>query len=166
MFAETSLGKEIVRVERLRQFCACANRFFLSVPFLLALMVSTALVPIFECELQATMVYICLMSVILLICDDILTVFFPVLLACAFLTRCYDCYNEFIHYKFWLLPLLFALILHIHLYPKKIRAGETFPGLCLVSIAVTLGVWKSGWGTIKWISLYYLFGLGDRKSVV
>lgn len=147
-------------MEQLRQFRTAANRFFLGTPFFVSLMVLTAFVPIFECELQATMVYICLISAILLICDDILTVFFPFLLACVFLTRCYNCYDEFIVYKFWLVPFLVALVLHFCLYRQKISLGETSLGLCLVSVAVTLGAWKSGLGENLMISLYYLIGLG------
>lgn len=147
-------------MERLRQIRSFLDRFFLSTPFLLALLVSTIFVPIFERELEATIVYICLISLLLLLCDDILTVFFPVLLLCTFLTRCYDCYNRFFPYRFWLLPVVVALFLHFCLYRQKIRVGETFPGLCLVSIAVTLSVWRNGLGEIKWISLYYLLGLG------
>ena len=152
-------------MKRFQQFQTCANRFFLSVPFFLALLAATTLVPIFEIELQATIAYIFLIGIILLICDDILAVFLPALFLCSFLTRCYDCYDRFIPYKFWLLPAFAALILHFCLYRRKISVGETFWGLCAVSVAVTVSALRSlrtgeGWGEIKWVSLYYLFGLG------
>ena len=154
-----------MQMERFRRFQIHTNRFFLGIPFLFALLAVTALVPIFEIELQATIAYIFLISIILLVCGDIMAVFFPALLLCAFVTRCYDCYDRFIPYKWWLIPAFAAMILHFCLYRRKIRLGETFWGLCAVSVAVTVSSLHSlrsgeGWGEITWIALYYLFGLG------
>lgn len=116
----------------------------------------------YKAQVAGTIVFGIIISAILVICDDILSVFYPSLVFSMFVLKCYNSFSVFI--KCWPLGIVViaSVIFHFVLYRKKIVIGQTFWGIVGVAVAVTLG----GLGKITAkeyfnpTALYYTIGLG------
>jgi hypothetical protein len=103
-----------------------------------------------------------LMSVILVICDDIIASTMPFLLACCLSIKCYDSFGVFINYIGYIAIPIVAVIFHFYVFHRRYPLGATWKGIIAVAIAVTLG----GLGKISAAeyfsptALYYTVGLG------
>lgn len=139
-----------------------ANRIFTSNLFCLLMFALSVGVIVTGAHVAGLLITCTLVTVILLLCDDIKTTTVPVLCAAVFLSQCYDSYNTFIKFAWIAVPVAAALIFNFIAYRKKFKLGLTFYGLCAVSVAVTFG----GVGSISaseyfaGASLYSIAGLG------
>ena len=112
-------------------------------------------------EVIGVIVFIGLLSVILIVCDDIVTTTLPFLLVCTFSTNCYDSFDTFIKFIVFAPSPAAALVGHFIVYHRPYREfGISAYGLFMVSCALVLG--GIGAFTLKeYISgAYYLLGLG------
>ena len=111
-------------------------------------------------EVQGVIVFAAIITLLLLVCDDILPTTLPFLLLCTISTNCYDSFDTFIQFAIYAPIVITALIAHYVVYSKKLKMGESVYGICAVSIAVLLG----GVGNFSLMEyargIYYVLGLG------
>lgn len=140
-----------------------SNRFiFLSFFIAAAINVLGEYLPNYTAQLIGFYIFGIIISFILVVCDDIMTVLNPALLVSMIAIKCYNSFSIFINH--WPLGVVVVgcLIFHFIYYRRKIEIGPTFWGQLAVSIAVTLG----GLGKItaeQYFSptaLFYTLGLG------
>ncbi len=108
------------------------------------------------------MVLALMLCLILIFCDDVMATLLPALLVCSIAIQCYDSFDFFIKFV-WFVPIpVFAFLFHFIVYFEKLDWGKTWKGIVAVSIAVTLG----GLGKItapeyfNGSAIYHTFGLG------
>lgn len=118
------------------QFC---SRLFLNRYFFLFLFCLACVIVITEKTVLGAAIFIGIICLALIICEDILATTLPFLLMCVFLTTCYDSYDTFIPYAWVAVPAFAAVLFHFIVYRRRIRIGNTFLGLVAVAVAVTLG---------------------------
>lgn len=112
---------------------------FGSFPFAVFLFFLACLITVFRWEFAGVIVFVSLISLILVCCNDIASTTLPFLLLCAFVCKCYDSFSLF--FPLWriaILPLA-ALIFHFVFYRRRFSIGPTFYPLCAVAFAITLG---------------------------
>lgn len=138
-------------------------RGFLTSKFCFAwLFACAAAVVLLGKEVEGAIAFGMIISVILVVSDDIFATTLPFMLLCTFVVKCYDSFDAFKGYWLYAIPLAAALVFHFAVYRGKIRIGKTFWGLVAVAVAVTAG----GLGTItkeEYLNaqaLYYVVGLG------
>ncbi len=113
-------------------------------------------------EVNGVVIFLYIASAVLILSSRLTDAMLPALLMCVFVTRCYNSAAAFMEKIPYFVPVVVAVIVHFVLYRKQFRIGRSFPGLCAVTLAVTLG----GMGTIPSSdyfaggALYYVFGLG------
>lgn len=148
-------------IHKIRSFCGsmmCALLFLLG----------ACLVVLLKAEVVGMLVFVMAISLLLFLCDDITVTTLPFLLACMFVTKCYDSFDTFIRFApLGVIP-VGALLFHFIFYRKKFRIGSSFYGILAVALSVTLGgafiitpkEYFSG------TSLYYVLGLGIGMAAV
>ena len=116
----------------------------------------------FGYEVKGAILFVFIISLYLIVFDDMITSMLPFFLICTFTLKCYDSFDTFMAYKWAAIPAIFAVIFHFAVYRKKITIGENFWGVCAVAVAVTLGglFSISPEDYFRGISLYYVFALG------
>lgn len=162
-----------MNIENSRSFDAsdlyCKNKrlnslrqFFISRKFMILTALIGAMFIFFQAEVLGAVFFVLLMSLLLVVCDDILTTTLPFLLLCVSVLQCYNSFNTFIKFVF-LAPIpVGALIFHFVFYRRKFVTGRSLWGILAVAVAVTLG----GIGSIaardyfSGSSLYYVAALG------
>ena len=113
-------------------------------------------------ETQGAVLIILIICLELLLCQDTTITLLPFLLTCVFLCKCYNSFNIFIPFLPMAIPVVLCIILHFVIYPRKIKIGESFIPLCIISLVMIVG----GLGTIskedyfRPIALFYVFSLG------
>ena len=111
-------------------------------------------------EVIGVIAFVALITVLLVVCEDILPTTLPFLLVCTFSTNCYDSFDTFIGYAIYAPVVAVAFIAHFVMYHKPYYFGESMYGICAVSIAVLLG----GVGDFAFLDYvygaYYVLGLG------
>ena len=116
-------------------------------------------------EVQGVLVFVALISLILLICEDVMPTTLPFLLTCMVATNCYDSFDVFIRYVPYGLIVVLCILFHFIVYKKPYSTGESFSGLLFVSIALCAG----GLGRYTLMEYargaYYVFGLGFGMMV-
>lgn len=111
-------------------------------------------------EVIGVVSFAALISLILLVCEDILPTTLPFLLLCTFSTNCYDSYDTFMSYAIYAPIVILALIAHFVVYHKPFRLGQSVYGICGVSIALLLGG-IGNFGFMEYVyGSYYILGLG------
>lgn len=114
----------------------------------------------FHQEVFGVIAFVGLITLLLIVCEDILPTTLPFLLVCTFSTNCYDSFDTFIGYAIYAPVVVVALISHFVMYHKPYYFGESMYGICAVSIAVLLG----GIGNFGFLDYvyggYYVLGLG------
>ncbi|MBQ7653613.1 MAG: O-antigen ligase family protein [Clostridia bacterium] len=118
--------------------------------------------PNYSSQLVGFYIFGTVISFILVVCDDIMTVLYPALLVSMFSIKCYNSFEIFIRHWPLGVVVVACLVFHFIYYRFKVEIGPTFWGLLGVSVAVTLG----GVGKItaeQYFSptaLFYTLGLG------
>ncbi len=111
-------------------------------------------------EVQGVLLFVALLAVLLVVCEDILPTLFPFLTLCAFAANCYDSFDTFIVYAIYAPVLAACIAFHFVVYRKRYTSGESVKGIVAVSIALCLG----GFGRYSVADYvkgaYYVFGLG------
>ena len=137
-----------------------ARALFGSVPFMLFETVLALCVAMLRTEVVGAVVFVLLICLKLVVCEDILVTTLPFLLVSAFLTSCYDSFNTFIVFLPAAPVVVFCVLFHFIVYKKPFRGGESADGIGFVAIAVTLGG-VGGFTLMEYIGgAFYLFGLG------
>lgn len=142
--------------------------FFISELFMLIMCAVACIVTIFNIEVIGVFIFVFIITVQLVVCDDLLAPTLPFLLLAETVIKCYDSYNTFIKIIWIAVFLVAALIFHFIYYRQKIILGKGFYPILFVSIAVTLG----GLGFISakeyfsLVSFYYVFGLGFGMLII
>ena len=80
-------------------------------------------------EVIGVVSFAALISLILLVCEDILPTTLPFLLLCTFSTNCYDSYDTFMSYAIYAPIVILALIAHFVVYHKPFLLGRSVYGL-------------------------------------
>lgn len=119
-------------LRRVREFC-------LSLPFMLLTFLAAALMISFGMEVPGAVFFIILISALLVVCDDLMTVLFPLLAVCISVLQCYNSFGTFIKLAFLAVIPVGALIFHFVYYKTSFRVGKSLPGLIAVALAVTFG---------------------------
>lgn len=130
--------------------------------FLLVLL--AVLVVCFNQYVYGAVLFAFLVSALLLLCSDIITVFLPVMLLIAFVIQAKNSYNAFMEVTWAVPPVALCFCLHPILYRKlhRPKKRELFLPILLISCTMFLG----GLGSItaaeyfRPISLAYMFSLG------
>ena len=135
---------------------------FKSFWFYAFLLVSALVITVFNLEVYGVILFVLIISLILVLSDDIMDTTCPFLILCAFVSICYNSFDTFIK----LAPLAIipcgALIYHYIKYKGIFKVGYSMNGIAAVALAVTLG----GFGRItsgeyfSGSSLFYTLGLG------
>ena len=137
-----------------------AREVFASVPFMIAETLLSILIVALGMEVFGAVLFVALISLKLVVCDDVLPTTLPFLLLCSFVTNCYDSFNTFIRY-IWAAPfVVMCLVYHFIRYRKPLKIGKSAHGILAVSVAISLG----GIGNYSPLDYmrgaYYIFGLG------
>lgn len=119
-------------LQRIRNFCV-------GTPFMLITFFAAALIITLGIEVPGAVFFVLLISALLIICDDLMAILFPILAVCIAMLQCYDSFNTFIRLAFLAVIPVGALIFHFVYYKTSFRVGKSFPGLVAVAVAVTFG---------------------------
>ena len=139
------------------------TRYILSHPIAYALLLILAsAITWLGAEINGAILFVFIISIYLVIFDDLLSAMLPFLLLCTFTLKCYDSFDTFFAHKWAIIPAALAVIFHFTHYKKPFTTGENFAGVCAVSVAVTLGglFSISVEDYFRAVSLYHVFGLG------
>lgn len=137
-----------------------AREVFASVPFMIAETLLSILIVALGMEVFGAVLFVALISLKLVVCDDVLPTTLPFLLLCSFVTNCYDSFNIFIGYAIYAPIVVTCVVFHFVVYAKPFRTGESAYGILAVTAAIMLGgignftVMEYAYGS------YYIFGLG------
>ena len=139
------------------------NKIFIAL-YTPLLFVLACAVTIHNREIDGAILFAYIASATLLLSSRLTDAMQPAMLLCVFVTRCYDSSEAFFAKIPYLIPVVLAIILHFVIYAKRLKfgIGQSFFGLCGVTLAVTLG----GLGTISSAEYFaggarvYVFGLG------
>lgn len=149
--------------KKLTYFETLVSSFWNSVYFFPAILIVSAAALISDTQLLGMFVLMAVCFVLLLFCDDLLSIVCPVL--CIFLlsTEYYTDYSKMLpEILYGAVPTVLALIFNIIRYRRPFLSGRFTRPLIAVSAALILG----GVGVIsvkeyfKPVSLYYMLGLG------
>lgn len=144
------------------------NGFIRSRYFWILLFAVSAVITVFSFEFYGAILFVVIISVILVVSDDILDTTCPFLLMCVFVSICYDSYDTFIVLAPLALIPCAAVVYHFIKYKGKIRVGSSFYGVCAVALAVSLsGAFRiTRTEYFSGSSLYYTFGLGVGMMIL
>ena len=140
-----------------------ASRVWNGKAFFPAVFVVALFMLLFELQLAGMFLFAAVTVLLLIFCDDLLSIVCPIL--CIFLlsTKYYTDYTSLVPYvPYAAVPLAIAAVFNLVYYRRPIVGGRFTLPLCAVSIALLAG----GVGTIsakdyfRLTSLYYMLGLG------
>lgn len=141
-------------------FLAWLREFFNSYLFYVFELFAAFMFVVMSKEVYGAIVFAALLSVLLLVCDDVLPTTLPFLLLCTFTTNCYDSFDTFMAYIPYAPIVVACAVFHFVVYHKKFSVGESFKGIFAVSLALCMG----GIGNFTVIEYakgaYYVLGLG------
>lgn len=155
--------QSIKRIETIRAFLLSEK--WMAMLFCLA-GVFTSLGAIFpgkNVEAIGTIVFGYILGFCICISNDIMAGLAPFSLTALVAIKCYDSFEVFMGYIWYMVPLVGFILFHLIVYRKKLTTkGTQFKPMLFVSIAILLG----GFGFITTqeyfapTSLYHMFGLG------
>lgn len=127
-------NNSIVKLEKMRTF-------FMSEIFMAVVCVMAAFVVITKQEIYGAIAFVLLISLLLVVCDDVIVTTLPFLLLSCFAAKCKDSYDIFIGFWWVVFIVVPALVFHFVYYrdKKNYSMGGSFWAIFIVSIAVTLG---------------------------
>lgn len=160
MTREAQQNKQTCKTDNLRRFLIRIREFLNSYSFYAIETFIACIFTLFGKEVQGAVFFVALISMILLVCDDILPTTLPFLLLCAFTTNCYDSFDTFFPYIKYVPVVAACVIFHFTVYRKPMRIGYSYYGIAAVTIAVMLG--GIGRFSLKDYAYgaYYYLGLG------
>jgi len=138
------------------------SRVFLNRYFMLFLFCAATLITVQGYEVGGAVAFAVVICLGLVLCDDIMAIALPLLLMCAFLTKCYDSSATFMKFIWFVIPAVSAFVFHFVVYKGRFTVGKSVWGLLAVSVALTVG----GIGCISageyfsGSALYHTFFLG------
>lgn len=150
------------KLEKIRSLLI-SNRFIFILFFIAAAVNALGeYFPNYSAQLVGFYIFGAIISFILIVCDDVMTLLYPALLVSMFSIKCYNSFSIFIRH--WPLGVVVVgcMVFHFVYYRFKVELGPTFIGQLAVAIAVTLG----GLGKItaeQYFSptaMFYTLGLG------
>ena len=139
-----------------------ARRFCESIWFNLILFAYAALIVLVKGEVWGILSFALIMSLLLVLCEDITVTTLPFLLACTFVLKCYNSFDTFIVFApLGVIPIA-AFLFHFIKYRKAYKIGNSFFGICAVAFAITAGgaLFISPEDYFSGTSLFYIAGLG------
>ena len=120
----------------------------------------------FRMYIAGVIAFAVLLCIILLVCEDIFSTTLPFLILSCVATNCYNSYKIFMPYVAYAAIPVVCIVAHFMVYAKPLRIGESFYGICAVSVALLLG----GVGYFSLIEYaygaYYILGLGVGMMIV
>ena len=139
-----------------------ARGFCSSLAFAMILFAFAALIVMVKGEVWGVLSFALIISLLLVICDDIAVTTLPFLLACTFVLKCYNSFDTFIVFApLGVIPVA-AFLFHFIAYRRTFTIGRSFFGICAVALAVTAGgaFFISPEDYFSGTSLFYIAGLG------
>ena len=165
---DTEFGFGCGRPYFLMKISSFFNKIFLNRYFSLFLFCLGSLVIVTKKEVLGAAIFVGIICMTLVLCEDILASALPFLILCVFVTNCYGSYDTFIRYVWLAIPAVFSILFHFIVYRRKIQIGSSFLGVVLVALALMLG----GIGVLSPKeyfapgTLYYTLGLGIGMVVL
>lgn len=151
------------RIEKIRAFLLSDK--WMAVLFCLAGVFTSlgAYYPEKQVEVIGTIVFGYILGFCICLSDDIMAGLAPFSLMALVAIKCYDSFEIFMGYIWYLVPLMGFVLFHLIVYRKKLTTkGTQFKPMLFVSVAILLG----GFGFISTeeyfapTSLYHMLGLG------
>ena len=151
------------RIQELRSFLVSDR--WMAVLFCLAGIISVAgaYFPKEKLEIPGTVLFAYIVGFTLVISDDLMASLIPFMFTYLTAIKCYDSFNAFMEYKWFVIPLILMILFHVIVYHKPLTAkGTQFKPMVFVSISILLG----GLGFISPkeyfapTSIYHMLGLG------
>ena len=139
-----------------------SRRFCESIWFSLLLFAYAALIVLVKGEVWGVLSFALIISLLLVLCEDITVTTLPFLLACTFVLKCYNSFDTFIVFApLGVIP-VGAFLYHFIKYRKPFKIGKSFFGVSAVAIAITAGgaLFISPEDYFSGTSLFYIAGLG------
>ena len=121
-----------------------------------------ALIVLVKGEVWGVLSFALIISLLLVVCEDITVTTLPFLLACTFVLKCYNSFDTFIVFApFGVIPIA-AFLYHFIKYRRPYTIGKSFFGIAAVAIAITAGgaLFISPEDYLSGTSLFYIAGLG------
>lgn len=163
--SDTSLS----RIEKIRAFLLSDR--WIAVLFCLAGVIVTisSHLPELKLEIIGTIVFAYIVGITIILTDDIMAGLIPFMFTYLIAIRCYDSFDDFMKYKWLIVPLIPMLLFYIIAYYKPLSTkGAMFKPMVFVSVAILLG----GIGFISAkeyfapTSIYHMVGLGFGMVLV
>lgn len=138
------------------------RRFCESIWFALILFAYAALIVLVKGEVWGILSFALIISLLLVICDDITVTTLPFLLACTFVLKCYNSFDTFIVFAPFAVIPIGAFLFHFIKYRRPFAIGKSFFGISAVAVAITAGgaLFISPEDYLSGTSLFYIAGLG------
>ncbi len=155
--------KSLKRIENIRAFLLSEK--WMAILFCIAGVFTTlsAVYPDAQFEIIGTIVFVYIVGFCICLSDDIMAGLAPFSLAALVAIKCYDSFDVFMSYKWYIAPAAILLLFHLIAYRKRLTTkGTQFKPILFVSIAILLG----GLGFISTeeyfalTSIYHMLGLG------
>ncbi len=155
--------KSLKRIETIRAFLLSDK--WMAILFCIAGVITTlsALYPDKQIEVKGTIVFVYIVGFCICLSNDIMAGLAPFSLTAMVAIKCFDTFDVFMSYKWYIAPVILLLLFHLIAYRKPLTAkGTQFKPIFFVSIAILLG----GLGFISTeeyfapTSLYHMIGLG------
>ncbi len=151
------------RIEKIRTFLLSESWMVLLSCVAGLIIVISHLFPEAQLEIKGTIFFAYIIGAVIVISNDIFAGLIPFMLTYLIAIKCYDSYDEFMEYKWYVVPLIFMVLFHLIAYFKPLKAkGSQFLPMFFVSIAILIG----GIGFISpkeyfsGSSIYHMLGLG------
>lgn len=139
-----------------------SRRFCESIWFNLLLFAYAALIVLVKGEVWGILSFALIISLLLVVCEDISVTTLPFLLACTFVLKCYNSFDTFIVFApLGVIPIA-AFLFHFIKYRKPYQIDKSFFGICAVAFAISAGgaFFISPEDYFSGTSLFYIAGLG------
>lgn len=139
-----------------------SRRFCQSIWFSLILFAYAALIVLVKGEVWGILSFALIISLLLVLCDDITVTTLPFLLASTFVLKCYNSFDTFIVFAPLAVIPIGAFLFHFIKYRRPYTIGKSFFGICAVAVAIAAGgaFFISPEDYLSGTSLFYIAGLG------
>lgn len=155
--------QEQKKIEQIRTFLLSRHWMVLSSCIAGFIIVLSHRFPEAQLEIKGTIFFAYITGAVIVISNDILAGLIPFMLTYTIAIKCYDSFDKFMAYKWFIVPLVFMALFHLIAYFKPLRIkGSQFKPMLFVSIAIAIG--GIGFITPKEYfavsSIYHMLGLG------
>lgn len=157
------------RIEAIRSFLISDKWMILLSCVAGLIMILSHRFPEAQIEIKGTIFFAYIIGVTIVISNDMMAGLIPFMLTYLIAIKCYDSFDKFMQYKWFVVPIVIMLLFHLIAYFKPLKAkGSQFKPMLFVSIAILLG----GVGFISveeyfsGTSVYHMLGLGFGMLLV